>query len=110
MLFKHSANIVAVGLILCALRNCRSASLCKNGVPPKGNPRRRSGSSFPNGSSSWVWIYLNISNEQSSTWAFTADSLFDERVVDFIISFSTHRTFWGLLFTEASLGIARSLI
>ena len=82
----------------------------ENDIPCKGNPRRRVGSSFPNRGCFWVWIYLNVPNEQRSARAFTANSLLDERVVDFIISFSTHRTFWGLGITESSLRIARSLI
>ena len=76
----------------------------------EGNPRQWIGSSFPNGSSFRVWIYLDISDEQGSARAFTANPLFDERVMDFVVSLPTHWAFWGLRITESSLGIARSLI
>jgi hypothetical protein len=40
MLFKHSANIITVGFVLCALRNCQSVSLRKNDIPCGGNRRQ----------------------------------------------------------------------
>lgn len=107
MLLKHPPNIITVGFVLYTLRNCRSASSQKEKYTLRGNPKPWTGSNSPNRHSFKVRIYLDVSDEQRSTRAFTTNSFFNERVVEFIVLADT---FWLRLATECSLRVVGSLI